>query len=521
MRRLRTRKRAVSRTVSLPSPVGGLNARDSVALMPETDAITLDNWFPQQTSVGVRNGYEEHATFTGQAEAVFAYTAATTKVFVGVKDGSTYTVYDATAGGALSTAAVGGSGPAVQALTSCQFDTINVGTTGGQYLLACNGADNMLQFDGSSWSVASGITGVTGGNDEIASIALYAERVWLMQKNTFDVWYLGVGAVAGAATKINLGSLFKLGGTLNCMVTWSADSASDTADYIAFISTEGEVNVYTGTDPASAATWARVSHFRIGRPVTRGNRCWAKLGADAVVLCTDGVVPLAKAAMLGRASTEWAVTDKIRPLVNRDIIAYGTNTGWGVIVHPSGSKLIVNIPSAERSSSHQYVMNTQTQAWCRFTGWDAFAWEVTKDVLYFGGNGVLVIADTGALDGTDAISFDAAQAYSYFKSRGQNKLFTMMRPIFELDGPVTLQLGVNVDFNGAAPSSVLTLEGSAGDPWSVAWSAAWGGATTIYRGWQSVQGIGFAAAPRVIGNVDETRLAWAATDIVFEPAGVL
>ena len=56
---------AKSQSLSLPSPIGGLNARDSVANMKGTDALQMDNWFPQTTDVAVRRGYTAFATFSG------------------------------------------------------------------------------------------------------------------------------------------------------------------------------------------------------------------------------------------------------------------------------------------------------------------------------------------------------------------------------------------------------------------------------------------------------------------------
>lgn len=49
-------------TASLPAPVGGWNARDSLADMDEADAVQLTNWFPSTTDVMVRKGYETHVT---------------------------------------------------------------------------------------------------------------------------------------------------------------------------------------------------------------------------------------------------------------------------------------------------------------------------------------------------------------------------------------------------------------------------------------------------------------------------
>ena len=512
-------KRQRSFSVSLPAPVGGLNARDSIANMPETDAVTLDNWFPQTTDVALRHGYTESATYTGQTESILIYTGlAATKVFVGVKDDTTYSVYDATSGGALSSAAVGGSGDTIQALTSTRFDYLNFGNTGGQYLFAVNGADDGLRFDGTTWTAWT-VTGVD--TDDIFTLCEYAERLWLGQLNTFDVWYLAVNAVSGTATRLNLASLFNLGGSLSNIVTWSADTASELADYIAFVSTLGAVVVFSGTDPSSATTWQRVAHFRIGRPVCKGRRAWTKLGSEAVIICADGLYPLSRGIVSGRINQSAAISDKIRNLINRDIQLHGNRFGWDVCLFPIGNKCIVNVPTAELESSYQYVMNTQTGAWCRFTGWVAFAFGAAGDALYFGGDGFIAIADTGTADDESDISFDAKQAFSYFGQRGSNKHFTMIRPILQYDGPIQLQLSVNVDYSDTTPASTINVSAEAGDPWGGIWDVAWSGATFTYKGWNSLRGIGFCAAPRIKGQAGEVNLTWAASDIVFEPAGIL
>jgi hypothetical protein len=52
----------VARSSSITAPIGGLNARDSLAAMPPQDAVTLDNWFPTPTTVDLRKGYTQWST---------------------------------------------------------------------------------------------------------------------------------------------------------------------------------------------------------------------------------------------------------------------------------------------------------------------------------------------------------------------------------------------------------------------------------------------------------------------------
>lgn len=510
-----------STSVSLPAPVGGLNARDSIASMPVTDALRLENFFPNATSVDRRNGNTTFATFTGICETAIDYTGLTgTKLFVAVKNGSTYSLIEATAGGAVSTPVVGGAGPTLQALTSTRFDWLNVGTTGGQFLLLCNGADPMLEYDGTTWSVGS-ITGITGGTDEIISIALYNERVFMMAKNTFDVWYLNVGAKSGAATRLNLGSLFKLGGCLSAIVTVSLDSSSALADHIAFVSNQGEVVTFKG-DVADSTSWQRVSHVRIGRPITSGIRSWTKIANDAVIICVDGVFPLSKAIQTDRADTRYSLSDKIVKLVNEAVAFYGTYFGWSILFHPYGKKLILNVPTTEGSAAFQYVMNTDTKAWCKFTNWQALCWLVTKDTLYFGMSGKLVQADVGNRDLEEAVVDDrfiyayGKQAFNYLGSRGRLKHFKEIRvnSIWTSGYTGTIKMGLNIDFEDTVPTDFLNQA-----------VASTGGVEvdTVVAEWLGVTGVGYCCAPYVA--IDPVNIlltySWVSTDIIYEPGGVL
>jgi len=504
-----------SASTSIPAPIGGLNARDSVANMSAQDAVKLENWFPKTTSVDIRNGYTSWNTFTGTCQSILVYTSGSaTKIFPCVKNGSTYSIFDGSSAGALSSPVVGGSGPTVAAVTSTRYDYVNFGTTGGQFLSVVNGADVPLQYDGTTWAQST-MTGGTPAN--LFTVGVYSSRLWYLQKNSMNAWYQVTSAITGALTQLNLGMIFKLGGYLNSIITVT-DASNTLNDYVAFLSSEGEVVAYTG-DPAG--TFTRVAQFRIGRPVITGNRCWTKWGADALVLCADGVYPLRKAIQDNSRDSGLAVSDKIRNLINGDLSIHGAKYGWCLTVHPTGAKLIVNVPTAEDSAAYQYVMNTQTGAWCKFTGWNSFCFETARDTLYYGGSGVMVKADTGTEDGSAAITADARQAYNYFGVRGRTKHMKMLRPIMGTDGEFQFHIDVDTDYGEKDLSTLYTVAGGGGDPWGGVWDVAWAGAVTPQNRWYSANGIGHAIAIRAKARVDAVSLTWSATDCVYEVGGVL
>src|SRR4051812_14456590 len=92
-------KQASASVESLPAPVGGWNARDSLANMSPTDAVVLTNLFPTVSSVDLRGGYSNWATgLSGQVQTLLSYEAGATSKLFGVT--STGNLYDVTSQGA-------------------------------------------------------------------------------------------------------------------------------------------------------------------------------------------------------------------------------------------------------------------------------------------------------------------------------------------------------------------------------------------------------------------------------------
>ena len=61
-------------TASLPAPIGGWNARDSLAAMPQTDAVNLTNFWPTPTDVELRKGWTVYSTgISGTINTMMTY----------------------------------------------------------------------------------------------------------------------------------------------------------------------------------------------------------------------------------------------------------------------------------------------------------------------------------------------------------------------------------------------------------------------------------------------------------------
>lgn len=492
---------------SLQAPVGGWNAKDSIANMKESYAIILKNYWPSTSEVGLRLGYSEHATgLPDKVETLAAYNAGTTKkLFAASGNG----IYEVTSSGAVGSASV-------TSLTNARFQHVNFATAGGKFLYLVNGADKPILYNGSTFTQIDGvstpaITGVTTTN--LISVAVHQRRLWFVESNSMKIWYLAVDSIGGAATSIDFSSLFKRGGYLMAMGSWTIDTGSGMDDHAVFISSEGEIAVYKGYDPATADTWQLVGVYSIGSPI--GRRCVMKYASDLVIICRDGLVPMSRVMSGGRADAQFSLTDKIQKAMVESVNAYSANFGWQLIVYPAANLLIMNVPIT--NGQEQYCMNTITGAWARFTDWHAECWELFNDQIYFGGDEYVGLAWDGHSDNGNNIFGEALQAYSYFSTQGI-KHFKMVRPILSSDGSFGITLNVNIDFKNEAPTGTPTFSPATAALWdSAIWdSAVWGGELSIKKDWQTVSGVGYCAAIHFKTASSNAIINWSSTDFVYE-----
>lgn len=501
-------------SVSIPAPIGGWNARDVLGDMPPTDAVTLINMFPSTSTVMMRMGYTRHVTgITGQVESLMAYSSPTAQKMFGAAGNS---FYDVTSTGAVGAAVVTG-------LTNARWQHVNISTSGGNFMYTVNGADKPRLYDGSTWTTIDAastpaITGVTTTN--LIHVNLFKNRLWFVEKSTLKVWYLPTNAVGGAANALDFQSIARRGGYLVAMGTWTIDAGYGVDDLAVFLTSEGEVIVYRGTDPSSASTWALVGVWQVGAPI--GRRCFVKYAGDLLLICQDGVVPLSGLLQSSRTNPKVALTDKIQNAVSDAAVSYSGNFGWQLFFYPKGNMLMLNVPVAV-GSQEQYTMNTITKAWCQFQAMAANCWEILADEPYFGGNGYVGRAWNGFSDNSTNINAVAKQAFNYFGSKGLLKRWTLIKPVLLTNGSPSIYASLDIDFRDTTNASVLVNTPTTYAAWDTAvWDTdVWGGGLSVSDSWNGVSGIGFCAAPRLQIASNGIQVEWASTVFVSERGAVV
>jgi hypothetical protein len=507
-------QRPVSRAVNMPAPTGGWNARDVLSEMAPNDAVILDNWYPSTTSVNQRYGYSEWATgLPAPVETLMPYAGPSSdKLFAACGT----EIYDVTASGAVGAADVTG-------LTNARWQYINVGTAAGNFIRAVNGADKSIVYNGTAWfedgdGAPYDITGVDSA--DCVQINLFKNRIWLIENNSLNVWYLGTNALGGPATVFPLYGVATLGGHVVAMGTWTIDAGAGADDYAVFVTSKGQVIVYQGTDPATAATWALHGVWNLGSPV--GRRCMMKYAGDLLIICKDGVLPLSGALQSSRVQPQVALSFKIQRAVSNAVTQYGSNYGWQLLYFPRENQLWLNVPTSG-TVREQYVMNTITKSWARYTDWNFTCFELFNDTPYGGsGNSVVKLWDTLADNGV-AINANALQAFQDYKMPGVRKRWVSMQPMIRTDGSPLIYAAMNIDFDETNPTTPITLTPTASSVWDGAlWDVGvWGSGTVVNLFWQGCSGVGVYGGIRLKTQAAGMVIEWISTTLVMERGGIL
>ena len=452
-------------------------------------AVILDNAVPRPGWVELRGGCSRWAQglSTDPVESLMTYRP----------QGSAEILFAATSGVIWDVTVQGAPTISLSSLASDRWQYINFTPAGGtMHLVAVNGQDTGKMYNG-SWANFT----VTGGLDtaDVTNINIHKRRIWLIEANSNNAWFMDTDAIAGPATKFELGALVTKGGNLVAMGTWTIDGGSGPDDYAVFITSEGQTIIYKGTNPADSNAWALVGVFDLPPPI--GERCMSQFGSDLLIITLEGVIPISKSLPFDPSGVRSAaLTNRIQNAMLTAAQQGRLSFGWESTSFPLQGILLINVPVVENVNQVQFVMNSLTGAWCRFTGWNSNTFELLEKSLYFGDNdGNVNLAYAGAADITEAIQVDIKTAFNYYGDPGRLKVLQLARPFIVASGNFLPTLGADVDFGQADLNSTIAVFGPTGGVWDTAiWDAdLWAISSQVNVDWQSVGAIGTAVSLRL------------------------
>ena len=513
----------------LPAPVGGWNARDPISAMPPTDAVILDNLIPDAGYVRLRSGTTLHATIQagGDVLSLFSWrggAAVTSHVLFGA---TTAAIYDISAGGTIASASL-------TVASSGKFSHTMITTSAGSYLYVCDTAGGVTPryFDGSAWTT-SGFTGSGLTTSNLTFVAMHMNRLWFVEKYTNNAWYAPTSSISGTLTKFPIP--FKQGGYLEMIVSWSRDGGSGPDDYIAFISSNGEIAVYAGTDPASSTTSALIGVFTTAKifPVTGGTaqpNFAIKAGGDVAIMTRLGVAGLSQLLPTATSGTsQVSITDKIARAYQANSFTYAA-----IEEFPEEALVFINakagLDTDDSEVSVQFVLNTKTNVWCRFTGMDAFClhrWEgstLANIPSLFMGRSSGAIYRYHQTRSPDLVQARLVHAFNDFGTSAR-KRFLQARPRLHMTVAQAPPVSMCLDYTPTLPTSTTITDASSTTP-SKWLEANWHTDLAAVNNWQGVSGVGFAGAPAMRFKIDSAATTgggflYHGCDVSFETGGIL
>lgn len=515
-------KPRIAKSANFPAPRSGWIRNQSLtapnARGPDGSVIngahTLENWFPTTTGIRMRAGSLTHARVgdgTKDITALFSYANGNNQSLFASTDDTIYDVTLATAsadmlitgdgdffvtdlGDSLVTG-TGASPSVVSTLAGGDWSTIQFATSGGTFLRAVNGLDTPLVYDGATWGTAPAITVVDP--TKLSFVWAFQNRLFFVEKNTLNAWYLPAASIGGAAVVFPLGGVFSLGGSLLYGASWSLGTGDQggLSEQCVFVSTEGEVAVYHGTDPSS--DFAKVGVYRIGKP--RGPLAVMRAGSDLVIATDIGFIPLSQALQRDYAAlAPAAVSFPIEEAWN-EAVAERSGDFWHCEIWPTKQMVLVSLPTESGDTPQIFVANARTGAWGLYTGWDATCVKTFQDRGFFGSvdGRVIEMEVTGSDDGAPYVCI-SVPLFDLLKSPASLKTTLQARATIRSSRPMNVQLSSQHEYTLALPPPPDDAGVQSGNVWG---SGIWGTSVwgvppekIAYREWKSTPGAGYAVS---------------------------
>lgn len=374
----------------------------------------------------------------------------------------------------------------------------------GETVTGAKGGSVTLSADSTTWwsgiTVASGNSISTVDTRSFCFVWPYQARLYFIQKDSLNMWYLDADAIGGSATVFPMGGVFPSGGSLMIGASWSLDNSGQggLSEQCVMITDEGECAIYQGYDPNLSTSWSKVGLYRIDKP--RGPNAFARNGGDLLIATDTGLIPLSQA--INKAFAQLAPAAVSYP-IEHDWNAYvqeRSTCNWQMAIWPENQMLAVALPHLNGYTDTFLVANTRTAAWARFTGWNAACLCVFQGQMYFGSDSGKIVAawQTGADMGAPFTSvyvplFIDCQAPAVAKMPKDCRV--MLRGTTTASWSISMQYDYVLNIP-APPDVAITGNEDVWDEgkWdSAVWSA--GAKQTAQKLWTPVAGMGAAFAP--------------------------
>ena len=474
------------------APVGGLSD-DDVSQVPT--ARVLDNFFPTQFSIAPRPGHVpfgkvQAGLATPSVRSLVAYGGD--RILLGHASGlSVVTEASSTGPDGRRTAE---QSLAISSARPERFVWLTHSAAGTEYLLLV-GAGEVKLYDGGSnpWTHESAEFEFTQADPQhtgsgtppqvvfdTSSIS-YAfksgSRTWYVEGDRMDAYYTAPSAAWGELKRVSLSGVFRRGGSVLFGATWSTATGAGIDDKAVFVTTRGEVAVYSG-DPADDDFGLEALYY-VGEPLSR--HAHAQVAGDLLIATFLGVVGLNETKGAGGNNPVALAPSSLSSQIERhwqDALALNpAGDSWRMLAWPSQNVAFIYATAAPDNDDPRtfiYAVNLETSAWCTISNWDVQAMAVLAEDLYFSdSSGNVERAWVGGRDGDQPIYCSAVLSPTDFGT-ARDKVLRTVTAVADVIERVDMSLGIvtNLNDNLSYPGEPTYEDG--GSTWAEWSDDGWG-----------------------------------------------
>jgi hypothetical protein len=405
---------------------------------------------------------------------------------------------------------------------------------GDHFLFYADEVNGLYEYDGGAgtWAVSADITGVSESN--LVFVTEHKDRLWFVERDTADAWYLAVGTKGGAATKFSLGNKFKRGGHLKGIFKWAVDGGDGPDDLLVFVSSAGEVAIYQGTDVSAATSWSSVGTWFIGQTPDSRRIC-ENIGGEMHIISTMGLISLSdlvRGLSIQQLTGQQSLSKRITRAIRNDMVNDNDDFTWDIVPIPSEGSVLVLRPYSIDANAIQYVFSFSYPGWTYWRGLPMQCCVEWKGTVYFGDGSGNVHKMINSLDGVvragtggSPVKFSFLTAYSDLDAPGITKQVHLVRPRFfsENGDPPAFNAQVCYDYQIAEkhlyiPASTSVTAGV----WDTGlWDdAVWGGDATPDSRLIGTSGMGQVVALAIKGECKD-RTTYLDSSLYGKAGGLL
>ena len=458
---------------------------------PEGHCLRLENWVGRTDGLHVRDGYT--VVSSGLGSAVTALFVHKSQIF------------------AATAMQVFNGSSALPGLNMAGGDwhAALLPNPGGLFLVTANGGDGLRVFDGATWQTIT-LDGID--TSTIVTLVVHQSRIFFAVRDSLTIYYLDVDCFAGTAQPVFLQPLVRKGGSVAALTSRTQDGGRNTNDQLVIVTTEGEMVIWSGTDPSTSQTWTNAGVFNVPRPV--GRRCFVEHGGGLAYLSANGLLPLND--VLSKPDPEKplrALSEPIWPLLNPSL----ASGAWSIVESIENEVTIINGPSG------QFVLSA-TNAWSTFSGLNATCWLSVGGALYFGTSDgqVCRYGDGVYEDNGQPVSSYLVDRFDRIKTMGI-KTVQAVRPLYTARHPYRPRVQMLANYREAPATFAARYTDGVNYQWEdITWSrqpALWNRAVSSRQGaWRSCAAEGHEFA-LMLGMKTRTPITYTGYDVQFEAGG--